>query len=400
MTRTRVFRHAREDVFVLDAALIHAAAVATALPIAAAGGAIERALVALVLGVGMCWGSNTVSHIHVHSPLFHSETANRAFSLFLSVLLAVPQKWWKRRHLLHHGHAPVTLGRDGLTEIVAVFAALGALAAFAPQLFATVYLPSILVGLALCAIQGQQEHVRSDAGVDHHGRLYNRLWFNDGFHAAHHRAPTAHWTSLPRHAVPADAISALPPILRWIESLDATWSRLSADALDVLEAATIDNRLVRALLLHTHGRAIERLLPPAERARIRHVTIVGGGLFPRTALLAHRLLPDAQITVVDTVPAHLEEARRVLADHGITTRLHFMAAAYTPTLTASSDLVVFPLAFRGDRSHLYQRPVASLVLVHDWLWRPRGSQTTRVSLLLLKRLNLVRTSHDADEHQF
>ena len=51
----------------------------------------------------MNWGSNTVSHIHLHAPLFRGEGANRAFALFLSVLLAVPQSWWKLRHLEHHG---------------------------------------------------------------------------------------------------------------------------------------------------------------------------------------------------------------------------------------------------------------------------------------------------------
>ena len=41
---------------------------------------------------------------------------------------------------------------------------------------------------------------------------------------------------------------------------------------------------------------------------------------------------------------------------------------------APADLVVIPLAFRGDRTALYRRPPAPLLVVHDWLWRARGRQ--------------------------
>jgi len=41
----------------------------------------------------MNWGANTISHIHLHRPLFRGPAANRLFSAYLSVLLAVPQRW-------------------------------------------------------------------------------------------------------------------------------------------------------------------------------------------------------------------------------------------------------------------------------------------------------------------
>ena len=37
---------------------------------------------------------------------------------------------------------------------------------------------------------------------------------------------------------------------------------------------------------------------------------------------------------------------------------------------------------------IYQKPPAPAVLVHDWIWRARGTSLI-VSWLLLKRLNLV-----------
>jgi hypothetical protein len=380
MMAARVFRASPRDALVVAAAVGHGACVLFALALAAAGGPAVKAVVVVLLAVGMCWGSNTVSHIHLHGPLFRSGTANAAFSLYLSLLLAVPQRLWTVRHLAHHGQGSQRPGVQGWSELAVL--ALGGLAfaARAPALFASVYLPAVPLGLGLCAIQGRQEHARSDAGVDHHGALYNRLWFNDGFHAAHHRVPSAHWTTLPARAAAGDVCSALPPVLRWLEALP---NRIAAAFLDRLERATLGSPLVRRFLVATHRRAWESLLAPIDRGRLRQVTIVGGGLFPRTALVLAQLLPEARLTIVDAVPAHLERARAFLA--GVPVRL----VAGTFSADGAADLVVIPLAFRGDRSALYRRSPARWLVVHDWLWRPRGRSVV-VSLLLLKRLNLVR----------
>ena len=52
------------------------------------------------------------------------------------------------------------------------------------------------------------------------------------------------------------------------------------------------------------------------------------------------------------------------------------------------DLTVIPLCLEGDRAAIYRHPPSSIVLVHDWIWRPRGKGAV-VSVLLLKRINLV-----------
>jgi hypothetical protein len=118
-----------------------------------------------------------------------------------------------------------------------------------------------------------------------------------------------------------------------------------------------------------------------------HVVIVGGGLFPRTALVLRRLLPDAQLTVADTREDRIEQARpwldeRVEFVHG------FCTAANIPSLAGDTDLVVVPLALRGSKAEFYRMPPAPHVLIHDWLWRRRGHSVV-VSWALLKRLNLV-----------
>jgi hypothetical protein len=69
--------------------------------------------------------------------------------------------------------------------------------------------------------------------------------------------------------------------------------------------------------------------------------------------------------------------------------VQFIHARYDPTRVRHLDLLVFPLSFRGDRAALYEQPTASCLVIHDWLWRPRGHSAV-VSPLLLKRLNLIR----------
>src|SRR5437899_11220155 len=131
MTGTRVFRASERDELVLGAAVAHAALLAAGLSLASAPGTggLARTALVVVLGLAMNWGSNTVSHIHLHAPIFRAERANRAFALALSVLLAVPQSWWKLRHLEHHGlpegRAPAARRRlraQGAVELAALLA--------------------------------------------------------------------------------------------------------------------------------------------------------------------------------------------------------------------------------------------------------------------------------------
>jgi hypothetical protein len=137
-------------------------------------------------------------------------------------------------------------------------------------------------------------------------------------------------------------------------------------------------------MLNRHERAFRRILPPMPI--MPRVAIVGGGLFPRTLLILRRLLPDASFLIIDRSAANIEIAR-ALAPAGV----DFVHACYDPALVQGFDVVVFPLAFCGDRTAVYNRPPAPVVFVHDWMWRRRGASAV-VSLLLLKRLNLVRPS--------
>lgn len=355
----RVPRHLAWDAFFVLLSLVHATVL------------LERPSIVLI-ALGMWWNANTIAHNFIHRPFFPTRALNRLYSVFLSLLLGLPQTLWRDRHLQHHAEiAP----RLRLTTELAIEAALvgalwSALVAISPRFFVTVYLPGWLIGLGLCQLQGHYEHARGT--TSHYGRFYNLLFFNDGFHVEHHRRPTAHWTELGRLTAPDTRKSVWPPVLRWLDVL----------SLEGLERLVLRSPRLQQFVLSTHERAFRRLV--AGLGDIQRITVVGGGLFPRSAIVLRRLLPSAEITIIDADADHLALARPFLGED-----VHLVHRAYQTGSSDASDLVVIPLALIGDRRVVYARPPARAVLVHDWIWAARRDGVV-ISWLLLKRLNLVR----------
>jgi hypothetical protein len=258
-----------------------------------------------------------------------------------------------------------------------VIALWGALLVLVPGFMLTVYLPGFLIGLGLCHLQGHYEHARGT--VSHYGRLYNFLLFNDGYHIEHHARPAANWRELPRHRGTQGNASRWPAVLRWLELVN----------LCALERVVLRFPALQRFVLERHERAFRRLLievPPAGR-----IGIVGGGLFPRTALILRRLLPESKLVLIDRSAGNLAVAQSFLSQvrsEGSQGSQEFANERFEPGMPCDFDLLVIPLAFDGDRRAIYQRPPATVMLVHDWIWRRRGSSAV-VSWLLLKRLNLV-----------
>ncbi|HKB03291.1 MAG TPA: fatty acid desaturase [Gemmataceae bacterium] len=347
-----------------------------ALPVALAAGhgaLLLLAPAAPLVAVGLWWNSNTVSHQFIHRPFFQSRVANRLFACYLTLVLGIPQTVWRDRHLAHHAGVPwkPRLTRPVLVEAALVLGLWTGLLVVAPEWFLSGYLAGYVGGLALCWLHGYYEHARGT--VSHHGRLYNRLFLNDGYHVEHHARPSAHWTHLPT-APRAGAwqTSHWPPVLRWLDAFGLTG----------LERLALRSRLLRSLLLAAHERAFRDAL--RDVGPLHRVAVVGGGLFPRTVLVLRRLRPDARLVVIDADADHVEVARRFPVGE-----TEFVIAVYDPDVHTGFDLVVIPLAYVGDRAGLYRHPPAPFLLVHDWLWRRRGARGTVVSVLLLKRLNLV-----------
>jgi hypothetical protein len=339
-----------------------------------------------VIALGLWWNANTVAHNFLHRPFFRSRALNRGYSIFLSVVLGVPQSVWRDRHLAHHVGRPWRPRLDtGIAlDTGAVIALWTALAWSAPAFVLSTYLPGWIIGLALCQLHGHYEHARGT--TSHYGKIYNTLFFNDGYHVEHHARPGRHWSELAADPeLDEGESSRWPPVLRWIETV----------SLENLERVVLRSRVLQGFVVRAHERALRRLEPSIADAK--RVLVVGGGLFPRTALVVRRVLPEAEIEIVDAVADHLEVARPFLD-----ARVSFACATFDAAVRSSADLVILPLAFIGDRARAYADPPAARVLIHDWIWvrsrACRSSGSTRqssiaggvvVSWWLLKRLNLV-----------
>jgi len=324
---------------------------------------------AVVLAIGVWWTSNTIAHDFLHKPFFASQRLNRCFALYLTAVLGIPQTLWRSRHLAHHAGAAwrLEVTRDLVCELLVVAGSWAAMALVAPGYLLGSYLPGLALGLGLCALHGHGEHARGTAS--YRGRIYNLLFLNDGYHAEHHEAPGVHWSRLHRLRS-AGRESRWPPVLRWLEAL----------SLVGLERAAMRFPAARRFLLSTHERALRKVF--ARMAEPRVVGIVGGGLFPRTALILEKLLPRSRLVIIDEDAAHLDIARKLVSE-----RVELVHATFDASKRAPYDLVILPLSFRGDRRAAYRNPPAPAVLVHDWIWR-RRSRGVVISVLLMKRLNL------------
>jgi Fatty acid desaturase len=211
-----------------------------------------------LMAVGVWWNSNTIAHNFLHLPFFRSRILNGLFSAYQSVLLGIPQRLWRDRHLAHHAERRwrLRLSRPLVIESLLVAVLWVSLARLVPRFFWTTYLPGWLLGLALCQLQGYYEHTRGT--TSHYGWVYNFLLFNDGYHVEHHARPQVHWRSLPCQPQRDARSSRWPACLRWLELVD----------LEHLEKLVLRSALLQQWVLGAHERAVRKLLP-----EFKHVSV-------------------------------------------------------------------------------------------------------------------------------
>ena len=176
-----VLRHSRWDALFVALAVVH--------------GIILLAFPSIpLIALGLWWNANTISHNFIHLPFFRARSLNTMFSAFESLVLGIPQRLWRDRHLAHHADKPSDWrwSRQLALESLLVLVLWSLMLTLAPGCFVTGYLPGWLIGLGLCRLQGHFEHEHGT--TSHYGRLYNLLFFNDGYHVEHHARPAEHWT--------------------------------------------------------------------------------------------------------------------------------------------------------------------------------------------------------------
>ena len=152
--------------------------------------------------------------------------------------------------------------------------------------------------------------------------------------------------------------------------------------LEVLEKLVLHSSALQHFVLRSHEKAFEELLRRIPEPK--KIVVIGGGLFPRTALLLQRLAPQAKIVVLDCNERNIRQAQPFLQQPVVFQIGFFDAGVALP----ETDLLVVPLAFRGNRRRLYENPPARNVIIHDWIWR-QAERNAVVSWWLFKRLNLV-----------
>ncbi len=212
----------------------------------------QSAAMGCLYAVSISWNINSISYNFIHTPYFTKRWLNRAFSLLESITIGFSQTYYHWVHMRHHSgnsDKPDEMGdtidllsiyrygknggpenlwsytlmsffRDNLGDIyktiartrpfdtswgrfeLYTFIATVALALVYDWRAVLFFAPFYYFGNCLSSLNGYYEHLNGDPdtpiawGVSSHNRLYNRLWFGNGYHADHHYRPRTHWAKL------------------------------------------------------------------------------------------------------------------------------------------------------------------------------------------------------------
>ncbi len=258
----RIFAHSATDIFPALSGLLHFGYVVALYFLFPVLPWWSLICLGFTYSVSVSWNINGVAHAFLHNPFFRAPALNRLFSLLESWTMGYSQTFYDRVHTEHHmGNSdrpdeegktidPLSIyrfGHDGEPENVwsyvfcgyfrddpkaiyrqirrrssadarwgifeiASFVLLWAAAFYFNWRFMVYFLPFYYFGHCLSYLNGYFLHFGANPdvpiawGVSSYHRLYNWLWFNNGYHAEHHFRPKMHWTQMPRfHAQISDA---------------------------------------------------------------------------------------------------------------------------------------------------------------------------------------------------
>jgi fatty acid desaturase len=241
---TRVFAHSRWDAAMVAVALAEIGLTSLG---SVSWGRLSLPASALLAGFCIilnCMNYQCIAHSFIHHPFFSSGRLNRVFSVVSSLALLAPQSLYRIHHLdletgrTRDGSSTYRYSKQpGREESVFAYALWGPLRVDYPYLYrrcrkygaiallwveATALLaycillaalnwrglicfllPVLYLGQACALAHNYAEHHGAQPGnrradsVSCYGYLYNKLWFNEGYHQEHHFRPQVHWTQLP-----------------------------------------------------------------------------------------------------------------------------------------------------------------------------------------------------------
>ncbi|HXQ35059.1 MAG TPA: fatty acid desaturase, partial [Anaerolineales bacterium] len=209
-------------------------------------------ILGFIYSVSISWNINGISHNFIHNPYFKWKPLNYAFSWLLSVTMGFSQQFYDLVHHRHHqGNSdrpddtgetvdPISIYRHGHDDMpenvwsyvflsffrddpkqiyseikkrkpfnayfgvfeIASWVLLCVIAGILNWKFLLFYVPFYYFGHSLSYLNGYYRHFGGNPdepiawGVSSYGKLYNAIWFNNGYHAEHHYKPKVHWTKM------------------------------------------------------------------------------------------------------------------------------------------------------------------------------------------------------------
>ncbi len=259
-TDSKIFAHTRWDIIPVVLGFVHLAFFFSLFLLYPHLPLWVMLILGFIYAVSISWNVNGISHNFIHNPYFRSPLLNRLFSVVESLACSFSQTYYDVVHIQHHkgnsdkkdengdtvdwisiyrhGHdgeaenpwsytflsffRDIPLGKEmakrgsaerrwGNAEI-ALFA--GVLLCeflynwhhysflFTVQYMIFFFLPFMYFGHSLSYLNGFYRHYGGNPekpiawGVSSYDKLYNWVWFYNGYHAEHHFRPKVHWTQM------------------------------------------------------------------------------------------------------------------------------------------------------------------------------------------------------------
>ncbi len=247
-----IFAHSKWDIVPTLAAFAHLAFNVWLIAGFAARPLWISALLGCIYAMSLSWNINGISHNFIHTPYFKPRWLNYAFSLLESLAIGFSQTYYRWIHMRHHvgnsdrpdaegetvdwlsiyrhgkngepesvwSYTFLSFFRDDMGDIhkaiakrkpfnakwgrfeLYAFLALVAGALLYDWRALLFFVPFYYLGNCLSSLNGYFEHFNGNPdkpiawGVSTYNKIYNWLWFGNGYHAEHHYRPSTHWTTL------------------------------------------------------------------------------------------------------------------------------------------------------------------------------------------------------------